>query len=353
MRLGLHRNASREAPHRRLPVKAPGGDDTLFALPTESALVEVVDAWVALSMLAHRRDVADVLLCNQTLLKEHPVAASIPDLPVAGPDPSRWAWDSAARAAGPSWSFRAATRRGRRVGLGWQCSRATPPTGSGALGLLDRRDQALGLEPLPPPASSTADGLRPSPRTPLLITAHRSLGTIRRDQDSAARNAPRCAHWSPGRLSPRGSRCSRATLRWRRAPSRHDRANIVARSLPTCFSRACAARQVRFGLADLTHHMPPNGCCQSSELRAHHEHPQPWRSNWPVATTQASCPKAGRPIQALRGAARPVDTPPPRRRPLVAADLPPKRPGSDTPCRLRMPGCAGRREPDGGAEAAS
>jgi hypothetical protein len=134
MRLGLHRKTPHEALHRRLPVKAPGGDNTLFALPTRSALVEVVDAWVALSMLAHRRDVADVLLCNQTLLKEHPVAASIPDLPVAGPDPSRWAWDSAARAAGPSWSSRAATRRGRRVGLGWQCSRATPPTGSGALG---------------------------------------------------------------------------------------------------------------------------------------------------------------------------------------------------------------------------
>jgi hypothetical protein len=61
-----------------------------------------------------------------------------------------------------------------------------------------------GPGPLPSSASSAADGLYPSPRTPLLITAHRSLGTIRRDQDSAARNAPRCAHWSPGRLSPRG-----------------------------------------------------------------------------------------------------------------------------------------------------
>jgi hypothetical protein len=146
MRLGLYRKTPREALHRRLPVKAPGGDDTLFAQPTRSALVEVVDAWVTLSMLAHRRDVADVLLCNQTLLKEHPVAASIPDLPVAGPDPSRWAWDSAAQAAGPSWISRAATRRGRRVGLGWQCSRATPPTGSGALGFCDRRDQAQGLD---------------------------------------------------------------------------------------------------------------------------------------------------------------------------------------------------------------
>jgi hypothetical protein len=52
-----------------LPVKARGGDDILFAPLMTSALVEVVDAWAALSMLAHRRDVADVVLCNQTFSK--------------------------------------------------------------------------------------------------------------------------------------------------------------------------------------------------------------------------------------------------------------------------------------------
>jgi hypothetical protein len=46
MRLGLHRNAPRGAPHHRLPVKARSGDDTLFARLATSALVEVMDARV-------------------------------------------------------------------------------------------------------------------------------------------------------------------------------------------------------------------------------------------------------------------------------------------------------------------
>lgn len=52
------------------------------------------------------------------LVEEHPVAAAILDLPMAGPDPSSRSRASAARAAGSSRSSRAATRRGRRVGLG-------------------------------------------------------------------------------------------------------------------------------------------------------------------------------------------------------------------------------------------
>jgi hypothetical protein len=100
-----------------------------------------------------------------------------------------------------------------------------------------------------------------------------------------------------------GSRASPADCAARRAPSRHDRASVAARSLPTCLSRACAARQVRFGLADLTHRMSPNGCCQSSELRAHHEHPQPWRSHWPATTTRRPAREQGGRYSPSRGRA--------------------------------------------------
>lgn len=51
------------------PVKAPGRDDTLFALRATPALVEVVGACAVLAMLAHRRDIADALFCNRTFSK--------------------------------------------------------------------------------------------------------------------------------------------------------------------------------------------------------------------------------------------------------------------------------------------
>jgi hypothetical protein len=129
------------------------------------------------------------------------------------------------------------------------------------------------------------------------------FGTIRRDQDSAARNAPRCVHWSPGRLSPLG-----LGTRRRIAPRGEPRAATTERASPrgrfrhVC-SRARAARQVRFGLADLTHRMSPNGCCQSSELRAHHEHPQPWRSHWPATTTRRPAREQGGRYSPSRGRA--------------------------------------------------
>jgi hypothetical protein len=201
---GVHRNAPHGAPHRRLPVKARGGDDTLFAQPTSSALVEGMDAEVALSMLAHRRDVADERRCNQTCFKEHPVAAAIPDLPVAGPDPSSRPRASAARAAGSFRIFRAATRRGRRVGLGWRMQ-------SGCTA-----DRVWGSRSMSGGHGRAAPGRYRQPRLPWPAIFTPRLGhpcssrriapegAIRRDQDSAARNAPRCVHWSPGRLSPRG-----------------------------------------------------------------------------------------------------------------------------------------------------
>jgi hypothetical protein len=53
------------------------------------------------------------------------------------------------------------------------------------------------------------------------------LGTIRRDQDSAPRNAPRRAHWSPGRLSPLG-----LGPRRRIAPRGEPRAATTERASP-------------------------------------------------------------------------------------------------------------------------
>jgi hypothetical protein len=219
--------------------------------------------------------------------------------------------------------------------------------------LFSRRPWANAPGPLPKGASSAPCGL-----APLTTNAPAHRGTwcfwnhpprpgLRRTQRTTLRSL------EPGAPFTAGISLFAAGLRQRSTFEPPRPSEDLARSLPTWFSRACAARQMRFGLADLTHLMPPNGCCQSSELRAHREHPQPRHSHWPAATT-------GRPARGQAGRYKPpeglrarMDTRPPRRRPLAGADLPPKRPGSDTPCRWWMPDSAGRSEPGGGAEAAS
>jgi hypothetical protein len=159
--------------------------------------------------------------------------------------------------------------------------------------------------PLPTSASSAAAGLYPSPRTPLLITAHRSLETIRRDQDSAARNAPRCAHWSPECLSPLGLETMRQL-----APPNHSeppRPSDVRRADASDmrFTRMrCAPGAIRSCGPDAPH-------ASQRLLSIERATSTPRASTTPASPLasghdQAPCPRAGRPIQTLRGATRPV-----------------------------------------------
>jgi hypothetical protein len=174
-----------------------------------------------------------------------------------------------------------------------------------------------------------------SPRTLLLTTRARLLGKVAGDQDSFSHDAPRREPRSPERLSPLGLAAPKSSEPprpvWHEASGRFRHAFHALR---------CAPGTPR--PHDLTHHMPPIGFYQSSELGAHHGQPQTPRQTLASAAVRRSIRGSIGRFTPFEGWSTRLGTTPPPRRPLVVADLPPMGRGPDTPCRRAMTGAVGR-----------
>lgn len=145
--------------------------------------------------------------------------------------------------------------------------------------------------------------------------------TMNRDQDSSARDAPRCVPRSPERLSPLGLGAPRSVEPPR--PRDHDRA-LASDML---FTRMrCAPDATRSCGPDAPHAAQRLlSIEQAASTTANIRHPGAATGQWPPPgdLRWVSLPVAGRLIHTLRGVPRHLDTAPPPRRPLAAADLPP------------------------------
>jgi hypothetical protein len=314
-------------------------------------LVRVLDARVALSMLAHRRDVVGCSL-QSTVFNEHPRVAAISD-PLARSLPSTartlcpaalrgWvrrrpreapsrrgfgASDSDGGAVGPhhrSWSGASLVRHGQRAG--------GPPSRAWRVG---GRAGRIFCGPLPKLFATDTPVHRPL----------QSFGMLRVIRLLGARRTTSRAS-KPGAPSTAGSRRSKE----RRAAT----ADLARghRPLPTCFSRAAPrARYASASRPDVPH-------AAHRLLSIERARSTPRTTANPDGDTGQCCrqaidPRIDRPVHALRGVEHPVGHNTPASTTARRGGFTPNGSWSGHPMSPGDDRSRWKNDPDGGAEAAS